>query len=566
MLRSMAGKLSADIVKGPMSYVGRKVKLGKLGPLSEVPFNVKTLAGAGVIHPVRPDKLALLLRVLARWGASPAAGIAGAAINHPDEPMVEDEAGSLTFAEVHRRSNALARGLAAEGVGEGDGIAIMCRNHRGFVEATLAISKLGATGLYMNTAFAAPQLAGVVEREQPVALIYDGEFAGLLEQAAEAGKEIGLRRFVAWTDGGDQAPDPALEDLIEASDDRDLDAPDGSSRFVILTSGTTGTPKGAQRAQPDTLGPLAALFSKIPLRARERTMIAAPLFHSWGFAHFVLGLSLSSTYVLRRRFDPEETLRATQESGATALIVVPVMMQRILELPKETLDKYELPNLRVTAASGSALPGELATKWMDTFGDNLYNLYGSTEVAWATIATPDDLRAAPGTAGRPPRGTVVRIVDANGNDVEPGKTGRVFVGNEMAFEGYTGGGGKDVLDGLLSSGDVGHFDSEGRLFIDGREDEMIVSGGENVFPREVEDLLSDHEEIKEVAVIGVDDEEFGQRLKAFVVPNAGAHLTQDDVKRYVKSNLARYKVPREVEFLDSLPRNATGKILKRELA
>ncbi|OLE36763.1 MAG: acyl-CoA synthetase [Actinobacteria bacterium 13_1_20CM_3_68_9] len=514
--------------------------MGKLGPLSEVPFNVRTLAEAGVIHPVRPDKLAQLMRVLARWGASPAAGIAG---------------------------GALARGLAEEGVREGDGVAVMCRNHHGFIEATLAISKLGATGLYMNTAFAAPQLAGVVEREEPVALIYDGEFARLLEQAAEAGKEIGLRRFVAWTDGAaDEAPDRSLDDLIEASDDGDLDPPDESSRFVILTSGTTGTPKGAQRAQPDTLGPLAALFSKIPLRARERTMIAAPLFHSWGFAHFVLGLSLSSTYVLRRRFDPEETLRATQESGATALVVVPVMMQRILELPKETLDKYELPNLRVTAASGSALPGELATKWMDTFGDNLYNLYGSTEVAWATIATPEDLRAAPGTAGHPPRGTVVRIVDTDGNDVEPGRTGRVFVGNEMAFEGYTGGGGKDVLDGLLSSGDVGHFDAEGRLFIDGRDDEMIVSGGENVFPREVEDLLSDHEEIKEVAVIGVDDEQFGQRLKAFVVPNEGADLTPDDVKGYVKSNLARYKVPRDVEFLDSLPRNATGKILKRELA
>ncbi len=567
MLRSMAGKLSTDIVTGPMSYVGRNVKLGKLGPLSEVPFNIRTLAEAGVIHPVRPDKLALLLRVLARWGASPAAGIAGAAINHPDQPMVEDEAGSLTFAELQRRSNALARGLAAEGVGEGNGVAIMCRNHHGFVEATLAISKLGATGLYLNTAFAAPQLAGVVEREEPVALIYDGEFGRLLEQAAEAGEEIGLHRFVAWTDGGEQdAPDRTLDDLIEASDDRDLDPPAESSRFVILTSGTTGTPKGAQRAQPDTLGPLAALFSKIPLRARERTMIAAPLFHSWGFAHFVLGLSLNSTYVLRRRFDPEETLRATQESGATALIVVPVMMQRILELPKATLDRYPLPDLRVTAASGSALPGELATKWMDTFGDNLYNLYGSTEVAWATIATPEDLRAAPGTAGRPPRGTVVRIVDSDGNEVEPGETGRVFVGNEMAFEGYTGGGGKDVLDGLLSSGDVGHFDAWGRLFIDGRDDEMIVSGGENVFPREVEDLLSDHEAIKEVAVIGVDDEQFGQRLKAFVVLGEGAELTDEDVKGYVKSNLARYKVPREVEFLDSLPRNATGKILKRELA
>jgi fatty-acyl-CoA synthase len=566
MLRSAAAKLSTDILTGPLGDVGRKVRLGKLGPLSDVPFNLKALTDAGVLHPVRPDRLALLVKVLRRWGASPAAGIAGAAINHPDEVMVEDESASLTFAEVHRRSNALARGLAADGVGEGDGIAVMCRNHHAFIEATLAISKLGATGLYMNTAFAAPQLADVVEREQPVALIYDDEFSGLLEQAAEAGKEIGLRRYVALSDGDGGVPDPQLEDLIAAGDDRDLEPPEESSRFVILTSGTTGTPRGAQRAQPDTLGPLAALFSKIPLRAREATVIAAPLFHSWGFAHFVLGLSLSSTYVLRRRFDPEETVRAVQDSEATALIVVPVMMQRILELPKATLARYDLSTLRVTAASGSVLPGELAIRWMDTFGDNLYNLYGSTEVAWATIATPEDLRAAPGTAGRPPRGTVVRVVDADGNDVPPGKTGRVFVGNEMAFEGYTGGGGKDVLGGLLSSGDVGHFDKGGRLFIDGREDEMIVSGGENVFPREVEDLLADHHEVKEVAVIGVEDEQFGQRLKAFVVLGEGAELTDEDVKQHVKSNLARYKVPREVEFLDSLPRNATGKILKRELA
>ena len=483
--------------------------------------------------------------------------------------MIEDELGTLTFAEVQARSNAIARGLAAGGVAEGDGVAIMCRNHRGFIETTLAVSKLGASALYMNTAFSGPQLADVIEREKPEALVYDEEFSGLLEKASEAGKEIGLSRYVAWSEDKDESEkeDTTLAELIESNSDEDLDPPGESGRFVILTSGTTGTPKGAQRAQPDTLSPLASLFSKIPLHAREKTMIAAPLFHSWGFAHFVLGLALNSTYVLRRKFDPEEILKATQESGATALIVVPVMMQRIMELPEETLDKYRLPNLRVTGASGSVLPGELANKWMDRFGENVYNLYGSTEVAWATIATPEDLRAAPGTAGRPPRGTVVRIVDEDGNDVEAGKTGRVFVGNEMAFEGYTGGGGKDELWTACSRpGDVGHFDEEGRLFIDGRDDEMIVSGGENVFPREVEDLLADHEEVKEVAVIGVDDEQFGQRLKAFVVLRDGGELSEDDVKGYVKSNLARYKVPREVEFLDSLPRNATGKVLKRELA
>jgi fatty-acyl-CoA synthase len=552
-VRSIGGRF-------PLGPLASRVSLGPLGSLDDAAFNVRMLAEAGVIRPVRPDKLARGLRELARWGASPAAGIAAAAINHPREPAVEDEVGTLTFSEFHRRSNALARGLHAAGIREGNGVAIMCRNHRGFLEATLACAKLGAHCLYLNTAFAAPQLTEVVEREDPVALIYDQEFAELL---SDAGRDVW--RFVAWREDGD-ASDSTLEDLISAHGDADLNAPAESSRFVILTSGTTGTPKGAQRAQPDTLGPLAALFSKIPLRSREKTMIAAPLFHSWGFAHFTLGLALSSTYVLRRRFDPEETLRATASSGATALVVVPVMMQRILELPAETTMRYDLSRLRVTAASGSALPGELATKWMDTFGDNLYNLYGSTEVAWATIATPEDLRAAPGTAGMPPRGTKVRIVDHEGRDVARGQTGRVFVGNEMTFEGYTGGGNKEELGGLLSSGDVGHFDPDGRLCIDGRDDEMIVSGGENVFPREVEDLLATHESIAEVAVIGVDDEEFGQRLKAFVVTREEAELTVDEVKAHVKSNLARFKVPREVEFLDSLPRNATGKVLKRELA
>jgi len=544
----------------PLS-AARNVKVGSLGPLPDIPFNLKTLMDAGVIRPMRPDRVARVFLELARWGASPAGGITGAAITNSDGTMLIDEAGSLTFGEVHRRSNALARALAEEGVRAGDGVAIMARNHRGFIETTLAVSKLGANGLYMNTAFSGPQLVDVMEREGPAALVYDEEFAELLGEAKED-----VRRFVSWTEEGSSGDTP-IEEMISATDDSDLSPPGESSRFVILTSGTTGTPKGAQRQQPDSLSPLAALFSRIPLRAGEPTMIAAPMFHSWGFAHFMLGLSLNSIYVLERRFDPEAALKTLEEHEATALIVVPVMMQRILQLPEETLAKYDLPTLRVTAASGSALPGRLANEWMDQFGENLYNLYGSTEVAWATIATPRDLREAPGTAGKPPRGTVVKIVDQNGDgELPPGQTGRVFVGNEMAFEGYTGGGGKDEYQGLLSSGDVGHFDDVGRLFIDGRDDEMIVSGGENVFPREVEDLLTGHDEIKEVAVIGVDDEEWGQRLKAFVVPCEPGALEEDEVKGYVKSNLARYKVPREVEFLDSLPRNATGKVLKRELA
>ncbi len=528
--------------------------------VSDGAFQVRVLAETGMLRPIRPDKLARMAVVLAQHGISPAAGAIAAAIDHPHDTALIDERGTLTFEQLDRRSNALANSLAGLGVHEGDGIGIMCRNHRGFVDATIAAAKLGASALYLNTMFSGPQLADVMSREGPRMLIHDEEFSGLLE-----GVE-GVERVIAWTDSeAGEESGSTLEDLIAAGDTSAPDAPDEEARFVILTSGTTGTPKGAQRSSPGGLNALAGLFDRIPYRTGERMMIAAPLFHSWGFTHFALGLPLGSAMILRRRFDPEDTLRAVQEHRAEVLAVVPVMVQRILALPEETLAKYDLSSLRITSVSGSALPGELALKWMDLFGDNIYNLYGSTEVAYATIATPEELRAAPGTAGRPPRGTIVKLFDDSGREVAHGEVGRIFVGNGMAFEGYTGGGGKEVIDDLLSSGDVGHFDSEGRLFIDGRDDEMIVSGGENVFPREVEDLLSDHDAVVEAAVIGVPDEEFGQRLKAFVVLSQGGELSEDEAKAHVKANLAGYKTPREVVFLDELPRNATGKIVKRDL-
>jgi acyl-CoA synthetase (AMP-forming)/AMP-acid ligase II len=524
----------------------------------------RTLLGTRMIRAERPDRAVRALSTLRRWGSSSAAAYTISAIRYPERVAIVDEKGTLTFAEVDARTNALARALRAEGVGEQVGVAIMCRNHRGFIEATVACSKLGASVLYLNTAFAGPQIADVLRREGPVALIYDEEFTDLVREGARD-----LRRFVSWCSPAESpvAPgDPLVEELIRREDSAPLSPPADKGRVVILTSGTTGTPKGAKRKQPDSMEPAAALFSKIPLKARETTVIAAPMFHSWGYAHFTLSLPLASTLVLRRRFDPEQTLSDVARHRATALAVVPVMLQRILELPAETIARYDLRSLRIVAASGSTLPGELATRAMDAMGEVLYNLYGSTEVAWATIATPEDLRAAPGTAGRPPLGTVVKLLDGDGREVPRGERGRIFAANEMVFEGYTGGGGKEIVRGLMSTGDMGHFDAAGRLFVDGRDDEMIVSGGENVFPREVEDLLAKHAQIEEAAVIGVQDSKFGQRLKAFVVPREPASLSEEAIKEYVKQNLARYKVPREVVFVDQLPRNATGKVLKRELS
>ena len=524
-------------------------------------FTARTLAAAGVLHPGRPDHVLGAVLALARFGPTPAGGYTASAQRYGDEVALIDELGTLTFREVDERTNALAHGLAANGIAEGDNVGLMCRNHRGFIESVVACSKLGAHVLFLNTAFSAPQLTDVAQREQPKALIYDHEFEELIHDASRRRK-----RFIAWHDADEGRPrDPLLEELAASGDVAPITPPSERGKAIILTSGTTGTPKGASRSQPRSLDPAAALLAMIPLKAREKTMIAAPMFHSWGFVHFTLGMSLSSTHVLNRKFDPEATLSLTAQHECSALIVVPVMMQRILELPEETLQQYDLSKVRVVAVSGSALPGALSERWMELFGENVYNLYGSTEVAWASIATPEDLRAAPGTAGRPPHGTIVRLYDDDGIPVAQGETGRIFVGNEMQFEGYTGGGSKDAIEGLLSSGDVGHFDEAGRLFVDGRDDDMIVSGGENVFPAEVEDLLAGHEAIVEVAVFGVDDENFGQRLKAVVVLRDGASVGEDDIKQHVKSNLAGYKVPRDVEFVDELPRTSTGKVLKREL-
>jgi fatty-acyl-CoA synthase len=519
----------------------------------------RTFYSAGLITADRPDRMLGLVQAIRRWGNTPAAGYAAARARYPDEDAIIDELGHLTFSEVDDRTNRLANALADAGVLEGDQVGLMCRNHRYFIEGTVALSKLGCTVLYLNTAFAGPQLAEVVKREKPKAIIYDEEFSELLEDAGKRRK-----RFIGWHDSPEGLKDPTLEQLIEEGDPAEPVPPENEYRAVILTSGTTGTPKGASRSQPTSILPIAAALDRIPVRAREKTLIAAPLFHSWGFTHFSLALVLSSTIVLQRKFDPEQTLAGIAQHQVQACPMVPVMVQRIMQLPEETRRKYDTSSLTSVALSGSALPGELAIKFMDEFGDILQNLYGSTEVAWAAIATAQDLRAAPGTAGKPPVGTIVKIFDQEGHEVPRGETGRIFVGNEMMFEGYTGGGSKEVIDGLMSSGDMGYLDEENRLFVTGRDDEMIVSGGENVFPREVEDLIAKMDGVDEVAVIGVEDEEFGQRLKAYVVTTNGGP-SEDDIKSKVKADLARYKVPREVEFVDELPRNATGKVLKKEL-
>lgn len=515
---------------------------------------------SGIVGVELPHRVAQLAIGFERYGLLGGAVTAGA-IRHGDHPVLIDERGELSYRQLDARVNALANAWRERGLEPGEGVAILVRNHRGFLESVFAAAKCGARIILLNTSFAGPQIREVAEREGTDLLVYDDEYAKVLEGIDEPPRG----RYRAWVDD-DEMPEDGLDALIAGTSSEPPPKPGEAPRITILTSGTTGTPKGAPRSEPRSLALFGGLLSKVPFRARETTELCVPMFHALGFMQSMVGIALGSTLIIRRRFDPAETLESLEEHRASALVVVPVMLRRLVDLGDEEFERRDLSSLRIIFVSGSALGADLAKRATEAFGPVIYNLYGSTEVAYATIATPEDIEVDASSVGRVVRGSVVKIFDEHGNDVPRGETGRIFVGNLSQFEGYTGGGSKDAIDGLMSSGDVGHFDENGRLFIDGRDDEMIVSGGENVFPAEIEELLARHEAVQEAAAIGVDDDAFGQRLKAFVVLRDGADASEDDIKRYIKENLASYKVPREVVFIDELPRNPTGKVIKRELA
>ncbi|MFB9687932.1 acyl-CoA synthetase [Amycolatopsis plumensis] len=530
--------------------------------VTETVRSVDVMRRAGLVPFPRVDEGVRSLVALRKFGPFAGANHISAR-RDPAAVGIVDELGPLTYKQLDDQSNALARAWSERGIKPGQVVAALCRDHRGLVITMAASGKLGVRLLLMNTGFAKPQLADVAKREGVTALVYDQEFTGLLDAIPE-----GVDRYLAWVDPDSDLADrdvPVLSEIIASTDDRPWPAPAKPGGFVLLTSGTTGTPKGAPRPHTSALAS-AQFLDRIPLRSNEATYMGAPLFHGTGLSQFILSFALGSKVVMRRKFHPEEALRGVAEHKCTALVLVPTMLQRIVDLPKDVREKYDTSALRIIFVAGSALSPDLGNRANEAFGPVVHNLYGSTEVAVATVATPEDWAKAPGTVGRAPVGCKVALYDEKGVKItKPHVTGRVFVGSGLSFGGYTDGRHKEIIDGLLSSGDVGHFDEDGLLFIDGRDDEMIVSGGENVFPIEVENLLVEREDVIEAAVVGVEDPEFGQRLKAFVVKADGADLDADEIRDYVKANLARYKVPRDVEFLDELPRNATGKVLRTKL-
>jgi fatty-acyl-CoA synthase len=400
-----------------------------------------------------------------------------------------------------------------------------------------------------------------LEQADPKVLVYDTAHSEQLQKCDpqgmdliyvgdEAGALDGSTSFDDWMSGEAASPPPPFT--------RDR----GSAKVVIHTSGTTGKPKGAQRdASAAGVGALANLISVVPYRRDDVVFLPAPLFHSFGLATFTFATALGATMVLPEKFDPEESLKMIEEHKATAASFVPVMIKRIVTLPDDVKNKYDLSSLRIVMASGSAMSPDLRRAAMDLFGDVLYDLYGSTEIGWVTIATPEDMKKHDKTVGKPVPGTEVAVFSKNGDRLPTNETGELFIKSNILFEGYTSGESKDEREGFMSIGDLGRLDDDGYLFVEGRADDMVVIGGENVYPIEVEEVIEGIAGVEEAAVLGVTDEEYGEVLAAFVVGSA----SEDDVMSACKEELASYKVPRRVEKLDELPRTSTGKVLKRKL-
>ncbi|GJF17109.1 acyl-CoA synthetase [Mycolicibacterium cyprinidarum] len=536
-------------------------------PLTQTVGLVTTMVRAGLIAPMRPDKYLRIGAAMQRENMAVTSGFAASTQRCPDRAGLVDELGILTWRQIDRRADAFAAALQALPDGQPDIIALMARNHRGFVDALIAANRIGADVLLLNTSFAGPALAEVLAREgegKSVAVIYDDEFTETVDRALVDSPTT--TRIVAWTESPETSPTPPLtvEQLITEHDGEEPDRSDARSNVILLTSGTTGTPKGAKHSGGDP-HILKTILDRTPWRTEQPVVIVAPMFHAWGFSQLVFAASMACTIITRRKFDPEATLDLVDRHRATGLCVVPVMFDRIMDLPEEVLDKYSGRSLRFASASGSRMRPDVVIDFMDRFGDVIYNNYNATEAGMIATATPRDLRAAPDTAGKPASGTDILILDAEMNEVPTGEVGSIYVRNSTQFDGYTSGNTKDFHEGFMSSGDVGRLDDAGRLFVVGRDDEMIVSGGENIYPIEVEKTLTSHPDVAEAAVLGVEDKKYGQRLEAFVVLVPDSSATPDMLKQHVRDNLANYKVPRVVTVLDELPRSITGKISRKEL-
>ncbi|WP_394837224.1 AMP-binding protein [Pendulispora rubella] len=547
--------------------------------LVDAPGRVRVMAKVanqtGLMWQLHVPGVRALMDVLTQRSQNPSQMYQVHAANTPDKVALRWRDQALTFGELEMRISRLAAGLSSRGLSRGSSLIVMMKNRPEFVEAQNAATRVGAAAVSVSWRSTAAELGYLATHSGAKFIFFNPELWPVVEEASRALPHLKKSQFVVVGAEPGEVPKgvTAYEELFDETPLENYapanGAGDQEAAVVIYTSGTTGKPKGAVRKFPKDAFPAALRFiAQTPMRADDVHLVACPLYHSTAFGFLVLSQVLGATAVLMDEFKPEFFLRDVDRWGVTSTAVVPTMMHRVLSLEPEVFGRYRTRSLRTIICGGAPLPGPLGLRVMDHFGDILFNFYGATETGLVTLANPQDLRAAPGTIGRPIPGNDIRLLDDAGIEVARGEVGELYVKNKLLVAGYH----KDdeataasMREGFFSVGDLARKDRDGRYFIEGRKRDMIISGGVNIYPAEVESALEAHPDVAEVAVVGVEDAEWGERVRAFVVARPGSQLDDAYLKTWTRERLAGPKVPRDFVFLDALPRNATGKVIKRDL-
>lgn len=494
--------------------------------------------------------------------------------NLPEKNAIVSREGRRTFRELDRRIDALGHGLVRRRLLGPLSALIIMRNRPELLEAQTAVARLGGSAVCVSWRSTSAEIVYLADHAGANVAFVESSVADALIAAKDQLHPELQRNLVIV--GGEKEGFILFESIVEDGDSNRaplgagsrVDRGDGGA-IVIYTSGTTGKPKGAvRRFSKHAVDGAMHFIDQTPIRSSDRHLVVCPMYHSTALGFLGLTFLVGGTLVLDGEFDPERTLAAIDREHVTTTAMVPTMLHRILELGPRIIGKYDTRTLRAVFSSGSSLSAELARAFMDAFGYVLYNFYGSTETGINTLASPQDLIRSPGTIGRAVPGNEIRLLDDRGKEVPVGQTGELFVRNTMLVDGYhrdTEATVASMREGFFSVGDLGHVDARGFFHLDGRKRDMIITGGVNVYPVEVEGALLSHPAVAEAAAVGVSDREWGERVRAFVSLRPGERVEAPELIAHVRQRLSGAKVPREVVFLPELPKNPTGKILKNAL-
>lgn len=544
-----------------------------------VPFGVQLKAFFQSVPPLvrtgalsaSPKQLPRLLDYIRRLKFSAASLISLGAMRYPDRLALVDDEGELTYTELLEHSESLARALMDLGMTQKSSFGVIARNGRGIILPMAIKGFIGSEIMLMNIGSGPTQIRGVIDQNKAKFLFIDDEFLNRLPENIDDITVV----ITSVTKPETRANAPKnflfMDDLIEAGrkSSAKFDPKPQQGRIIIMSSGTTGIPKGVLRNEPKTPATVGAIADRIPWRRNMVIHQSASMFHAWGWANVIIALATGATIVTMRVFDAKKAVDQCEKYGCNGMISAAFFLRQI----KDVLDEAPSRNIgrfRFIVSSGNAIPGWLVSALTHRFGPVICNFYGSTEAGLCSIATGTDLASRPDSAGRPAMGTKVRILDDDGNDVPTGEVGLIHTAQELSFIGYLNERDKfTTVDGLFQIGDLGRIDQDGYLYVCGRSDDMVIKGGENIFPREVEEILGPLPGIADVYCHGSNDnDEIFADLFLYIVREdneAGENLSEEMLQGYVRDNLAEHCVPDRVFFVDSLPRNAIGKVVPREV-